>query len=46
VAGPTNGARLPVVVNAIVHVNRTGCAWRYLPNDLPPWRTVYGYLAL
>jgi transposase len=30
-----------VIVNAIVCVNRTGCAWRYLPNDLPPWRTVY-----
>lgn len=23
--------------------NRTGCAWRYLPKDFPPWRTVYGY---
>jgi len=20
---------------------RTGCAWRYLPNDFPPWQTVY-----
>ena len=29
----------------IVCVNRTGCAWRYLPNDLPPRRTVYGYFA-
>jgi putative transposase len=19
--------------------------WRYLPNDFPPWRTVYGYSA-
>ena len=34
-----------VIVNAIVYVNRTGCAWRYLPNDLPPWRTVYDYFA-
>jgi transposase len=30
-----------VIVNAIVYVNRTGCAWRHLPNDFPPWRTVY-----
>ena len=30
-----------VIVNAIVYVNRTGCAWRYLPNDFPPWRAVY-----
>jgi transposase len=29
----------------IVYVNRTGCAWRYLPDDFPPWRTVYGYFA-
>src|SRR5580658_7853769 len=32
-------------VNAILYVNRTGCAWRYLPKDFPPWRTVYGYFA-
>ena len=29
-----------VIVNAIVYANRTGCAWRYLPSDFPPWRTV------
>jgi len=29
----------------IVYVNRTGCPWRYLPNEFPPWRTVYGYSA-
>jgi hypothetical protein len=34
-----------VIVNAIVYLNRTGCAWRYLPGDVPPWRTVYGYFA-
>ena len=33
------------IVNAILYVNRTGCAWRYLPQDFPPWRTVYGYFA-
>ena len=34
-----------VIVNAILYVNRAGCAWRYLPSDFPPWRTVYGYFA-
>jgi putative transposase len=34
-----------VIVNAILYVNRAGCAWRYLPKDFPPWRTVYGYFA-
>jgi transposase len=33
------------IVEAILYVDRTGCAWRYLPADLPPWRTVYGYFA-
>jgi transposase len=28
-----------------LYVDRTGCAWRYLPADFPPWRTVYGYFA-
>jgi transposase len=32
-------------VEAILYVDRTGCAWRYLPADFPPWRTVYGYFA-
>jgi putative transposase len=32
-----------VVVNAIFYVARTGCAWRYLPREYPPWKTVYGY---
>ncbi|TDD06747.1 hypothetical protein E1294_48690 [Nonomuraea diastatica] len=22
---------------------RSGCPWRYLPTDLPPWQTVYWY---
>jgi transposase len=25
-------------------MNHTGCQWRELPHDLPPWETVYGYL--
>jgi transposase len=31
------------IFNAILYVNRTGIAWRYLPHDLPPWQTVYWY---
>lgn len=33
------------IVNAILYVNRTGCAWEYLLHDLPPYKTVYGYFA-
>jgi transposase len=29
------------LLNAIRYVVRTGCQWRYLPNDFPPWTAVY-----
>jgi putative transposase len=31
------------ILNAIFYVLRSGCAWRLMPHDLPPWQTVYGY---
>ncbi|WP_061290979.1 IS5 family transposase [Herbidospora cretacea] len=33
------------IVDAILYVVRTGCAWRQLPFDFPPWQTVYWYFA-
>jgi putative transposase len=33
--------RLRAVVNALFYVSRQGCAWRALPHDFPPWKTVY-----
>jgi len=33
------------VVDAILYVVRTGCSWRQLPTDFPPWQTVYWYFA-
>ena len=27
--------------NALRYLAHTGCPWRYLPHDLPPWATVY-----
>jgi putative transposase len=36
---------LRAITEAILYVDRAGCAWRYLPGDFPPWRTVYGYFA-
>lgn len=29
------------IMNAILYLLRTGCQWRMLPHDLPPWQTVY-----
>ncbi len=31
------------VVNALLYINRTGCQWRALPHDFPPWDAVYWY---
>jgi transposase len=31
------------VVNAILHLLRTGCPWRLLPKQFPPKSTVFGY---
>ncbi|NKX54746.1 transposase, partial [Arthrobacter mobilis] len=31
------------IVDAILYVDRTGCAWRMMPHDFPPWGTVYWY---
>ena len=28
------------VVDVILYVVRTGCSWRQLPTDFPPWQTV------
>ena len=27
--------------NAVRYMNRAGCPWRMIPNDLPPWATVH-----
>ncbi len=31
------------IVNAILYVLVSGCQWRMLPKDFPPWKTVYHY---
>lgn len=33
------------IVDAIRYVVDTGCKWRALPKDFPPWRTCYGFMA-
>src|SRR3954453_4192869 len=42
------GGRPPIhsrreILNGIFYAVRRGCAWKLLPHDLPPWRTVYHY---
>jgi|SRR5947209_9259743 len=31
------------IINAIIYFVRTGCQWRNLPHDFPPWGTVHYY---
>ena len=31
------------ILNAIFYVAKTGCQWRFLPKDYPPWKRVYNY---
>jgi transposase len=37
---PTHSRR--EMLNAIFYLLRTGCQWRHLPHDFPPWTAVQG----
>ena len=43
--GRRRSTDLREVVNAILYVLRTGCPWRMLPKEFPPWQTVYRYFS-
>lgn len=34
------------IVNAMRYLQRTGCSWRMLPHDFPPYRVVFYYFSL
>jgi transposase len=38
---PQRRHALRALFNALRYLARTGCPWRYLPQDLPPWEAVY-----
>jgi putative transposase len=31
------------VFNAVLYLVRSGCQWRMIPHEFPPWRTCYNY---
>jgi putative transposase len=41
--GRPRTTEIRAVFDAILYLLRTGCQWRQLPADLPPWPTVHGY---
>jgi putative transposase len=34
---------LRAILNAIFYVLKSGCPWRLLPKDFPPWKSVYDW---
>lgn len=34
---------LRLILDGIFHLLRSGCAWRMLPREYPPWPTVHDY---
>src|SRR5215472_12233564 len=41
--GRPRDTELRAVLDAILYIARTGCQWRMLPKDFPPFTTVQGY---
>ena len=41
--GRPRATDLRTVMNAILYIASTGCQWRQLPKDFPPYSTVQGY---
>jgi putative transposase len=41
--GRPRTVKLREVLNAIFYLSRTGCPWRLLPHEFPPWGTVHYY---
>ena len=42
--GRPPSSNLREIWNGILYVTRSGCTWRMLPKDFPPWKTVYHHL--
>ena len=41
--GRPRSSDLREILNAIFYLNKTGCPWRYLPNDFPSYKLVNYY---
>ncbi len=41
--GRPRSVDLREVVNAVLYLSRTGCSWRQLPHDFPPWGMAHFY---
>lgn len=41
--GRPRTTEMRTMINGMLYLNRTGCAWRMLPPDFGPWSTVHHY---
>jgi putative transposase len=41
--GRPRSTDLREVVNALLYLVRSGCQWRMIPHEFPPWKTCYNY---
>jgi transposase len=44
--GRARATDMRALMNGVMYILSTGCQWRYIPSDLPPRSTVFGYLSL
>ena len=44
--GRPRTVNLREIINSIFYILATGCPWRLMPHDLPPWATVYDYFRM
>ena len=42
-AGRPRQHSLREILNAIFYIVKSGCAWRLLPHEFPPWKTIHHY---
>src|ERR671939_1835873 len=42
-AGRPRRHSLREILDAIFYMVRSGCAWRLLPHEFPPWKTIHHY---
>lgn len=41
--GRTRTHPMREIVNGLLYLARTGCSWRQIPHDLPPWESIYDH---
>ena len=43
--GGKRRADMRQILNACFYLTKTGCQWRMLPREYPPWGTIYWYFS-